>query len=344
MATYLDVSKMIFGKGSGTVSSGNTGPVSGSSWDSSTSVRYGTVTAVYDNGAIDVRLDSTGETVRLTTDTLVKVGDRVTVVVQGGKYLVHSNAQTNELLNKAVKTVDLEYGLSDSSSIPPSEWTTIAEIPKGEQFLWMRQKLTDAKGNVTYGTASVIASATRNGNQLLSVREQYYLSTSSTEQVGGEWYYAQPIIEPGTYVWTRTELTWSNDTVTYSETVLASAINQSYELYQALSAKMQQNVDNITINIDGVRKLAQVGTALDSDVRSFFKFGVDSAGDPLLTIGSTGSPMVTEQSNKAQTYKYAGTAVLTIDGEHGRIEVPKLKLGDYELRGEGDSLRLVYVG
>lgn len=46
---------------------------------------------------------------------------------------------------------------------------------------------------------------------------EYYLSTSRTELVGGEWSESTPVWESGKYIWTRTKATKKSGAVTYSE-------------------------------------------------------------------------------------------------------------------------------
>lgn len=70
------------------------------------------------------------------------------------------------------------------------------------------------------------------GDTGIGVKEleaQYYLSTSNTETVGGEWKTEQDTWEVGKYIWTRTKTTWTDDTITYTQPVLADALNSANE-------------------------------------------------------------------------------------------------------------------
>lgn len=344
MPTLTDDSMTLFGRAGSMadVRASAAGAVSGSS-----SIRYGIAQADSSGGSVLLLLDGNleGNTVMAACSTPVSRGQRVSVMYQNGRYEVIALDDISKRVSSTLSSADMEYGISSDPATEPESWSTEAAVPGPDEYLWQRQRLTDTAGNVTYGKASVIAAGSKDGGlSLSSVREQYYLSTSSTEQVGGEWTYSQPSITSGHYVWMRTEMLWSDGSYTYSETILANALNQAFAQYEAVSARVEQNQTNVTIAIESVRKQAEVGTKLDSDVRSFFEFGADGSGDPLLRMGSSGSPMVNEQTNKAQTYKYAGTEVLKIDGEHGRVDAPKYKMGDYEWRGSGTSLQLVYAG
>lgn len=64
------------------------------------------------------------------------------------------------------------------------------------------------------------------GTSILSAREQWYLSTSSSELIGGSWSYTEPSSIPsGKYLWGRWEYTMSDNTFSYSDAVHRSVIS-----------------------------------------------------------------------------------------------------------------------
>lgn len=71
----------------------------------------------------------------------------------------------------------------------------------------------------------------KDGEQGIGVKqivEQYYLSSSDQNQQGGEWLETQEtptIARP--YIWTRSEITWTDNTVTTTDPILARAINNA---------------------------------------------------------------------------------------------------------------------
>lgn len=145
-----------------------------------------------------------------------------------GEFSLSASASVDgEELGGSVVAVDVEYGNSSSSSTAPTSWTTNASWKQG-QYLWTRLKLTLADGSVQYSGARRVADS--DGIGVSQVREQYYLSTSNTTQTGGSWQYYQPTWVSGRYYWTRSAITWSDGTVTYTTPVLARALtsgNQS---------------------------------------------------------------------------------------------------------------------
>lgn len=140
-------------------------------------------------------------------------------------------------VGSSVVAVDVQYGNSTSSSTVPTTWTTYASWKQG-QYLWTRLKLTLADGNTEYTTAHRMAD--NDGIGVSQVREQYYLSTSSTAQTGGNWYYYQPTWVSGRYYWTRSEITWSDGTKTYTTPVLARALTSGNQSTDDLDEDLDQ--------------------------------------------------------------------------------------------------------
>lgn len=60
---------------------------------------------------------------------------------------------------------------------------------------------------------------------LSSITEQYYLSTSSIEQVNGQWQATAPQWEHGKYLWTRSKILYNSGDVTYTSPLLATALD-----------------------------------------------------------------------------------------------------------------------
>ena len=133
--------------------------------------------------------------------------------------------------------VDVRYGNSSSTSTAPTTWSTNASWKQG-QYLWMRLKLTLSDGSVEYTSARRVADT--DGMGVAQVREQYYLSTSSSAQTGGNWYYYQPTWVSGRTYWTRNEITWSDGTKTYTTPVVARALTSGNQSTDDLDEELDQ--------------------------------------------------------------------------------------------------------
>lgn len=72
------------------------------------------------------------------------------------------------------------------------------------------------------------------GISVTDMQSQYYLSTSPSEPTGGTWGNTL-VYEPGKYIWTREQITYSNSTIGYSTAIYNSALTSA--CVNALSAK-----------------------------------------------------------------------------------------------------------
>ena len=95
------------------------------------------------------------------------------------------------------------------------------------------------------------------GVSVTATTVEYYLSTSETELSGGTWQPAAPTITDGTYLWSRTKITYSNGDVTYtgayciSKAMAESAKPQIDQLSQTTHQQitdLQQNVNSIILS------------------------------------------------------------------------------------------------
>lgn len=148
-----------------------------------------------------------------------------------------SIGDTGNTIGGTVISVDLEYGLSSSTSSQPTSWSTSAQW-EPNRCLWSRQKLTMLDGSIKYTTPSRITDL--NGMGAYTVREQYYLSTSSSSQSGGSWSYAQPAWVNGRYYWTRSEITMSDGSKQYTTPVLASGLTSGNQSTTDLDNSLNQ--------------------------------------------------------------------------------------------------------
>lgn len=143
----------------------------------------------------------------------------------------------NSSAGDIVVSADVQYGLSDSSTVQPTTWSTTALWAQGKH-LWTRVKMELADGTIEYTTPRRIANESGIGSA--EVIEQYYLSTSSTTQTGGYWSNTQPVWVSGRYYWTRSRIKWSNGTYTYTDPVLAHGLTSGNQSTDNLDNSLTQ--------------------------------------------------------------------------------------------------------
>lgn len=145
-----------------------------------------------------------------------------------------------------VVNTDVEFGLSESMSDLPESWGPDASWERGK-YLWQRLSMTTIGGQTEKSEPRVIVTASGMGAE--DFADQYYLSTSDTELVGGSWSNSQPPWVAGRYYWTRTQITWSDGTVTTTPPELARALTSGNQSTDDLdSALNQENVFNRLTN------------------------------------------------------------------------------------------------
>lgn len=114
-------------------------------------------------------------------------------------------------IDSAITNVDVEYYLSTSdTSLAGGSWQTTAPTWEDGKYMWTRTKKTYADTTTVTTDPTCITGAT--GKGIKSIVEQYYQSDSATTQSGGEWVNTAPAWEDGKYVWTRSIITYTDDT------------------------------------------------------------------------------------------------------------------------------------
>lgn len=140
-----------------------------------------------------------------------------------------------------IASVDVEYAQGSSRvTEPQGGWQTAAPQWVSGKYIWTRTKTTMQSGDIEYsepvcisgrdGTDGAKGDKGSTGTGVRGIVEQYYLSTSSTAQSGGNWSEAQPAWVKGEYIWTRSKITWTDGSVTYTAPCLAKAINGSNQM------------------------------------------------------------------------------------------------------------------
>lgn len=147
--------------------------------------------------------------------------------------------------NAAVASVEVEYYKSTSpTQLAGGKWQSATPTWAEGSYIWSRTKTTTKGGTVAYSTPVCITGSTgasgsdgskgdrgekgdkgATGRGVKTIVPQYYLSTSSTKQEGGSWNTTQPAWADGKYIWTRSYITWDDDTTSTTTPVLASALN-----------------------------------------------------------------------------------------------------------------------
>ena len=130
-------------------------------------------------------------------------------------------------IEKTIVSVDVEYYLSTSpTSTVGGSWSTLAPPWVNGKYMWSRTVTTYNIGNVEYSpnqNGVCIAGATGStgnaGKGVVSIVEEYYKSASSSSLAGGSWSGVYPGWENDAYVWTRSIITYTDNTTTTTEAI-----------------------------------------------------------------------------------------------------------------------------
>lgn len=135
--------------------------------------------------------------------------------------------------------VDVEYYLSTSAtSLSGGSWSTTAPTWVNGKYMWSRTVTTDGAGNRTYspnqngvciagaqgatgakGDKGDTGGTGATGKGVKSIVEQYYKSTSATAMSGGSWSTTYPGWENSKYIWTRSVITYTDNTTSTTTAV-----------------------------------------------------------------------------------------------------------------------------
>lgn len=138
-----------------------------------------------------------------------------------------------------VSFVDVEYYLSTSAtSLSGGSWSTTAPTWVNGKYMWSRTVTTDGAGNRTYspnqngvciagaqgatgakGDKGDTGETGATGKGVKSIVEQYYKSTSATAMSGGSWSTTYPGWENSKYIWTRSVITYTDNTTSTTTAV-----------------------------------------------------------------------------------------------------------------------------
>lgn len=132
-----------------------------------------------------------------------------------------------------VKSVDVLYYMSTSAtSLSGGSWQTTSPEWVNGKYMWSKTKvtytdettketapvcITGAKGNT--GATGKTGAA---GKGVKSIVEEYYLSASSSSTTGGSWSTTVPAWQNGKYMWTRSVITYTDNSKTTTNAVCVS--------------------------------------------------------------------------------------------------------------------------
>ena len=221
------------------------------------------------------------------------------------------NLQTalDEVAKGSISGVDVEYYKSISATeLAGGSWSTTTPEWENGKYIWSRTKTTSASNNISYsdpvcitgntGAAGTPGKDGTNGTNgkdgidgapgeqgvgVSSIVEQYCSSTSEVEPPGDDddWDDQQPTWSPGNYIWTRSFITWSDDSTSTTAPVLAHAINEA----NANANRASDDADKANAAADDAKDVADKAYSEISKLNDSIKN---------LVVGKDGSTLMTQ--------------------------------------------------
>lgn len=120
-----------------------------------------------------------------------------------------------------IKSVIEEYYLStSSSSLIGGSWSTSTPAWVNGKYIWTRTVITYTDSSSTTTEAICVTGAKGDtGIGVKSISGQYYLSTSYSTTTGGSWSTTVPAWKDGKYIWTRSVITYTDNSYTETKPV-----------------------------------------------------------------------------------------------------------------------------
>ena len=306
----IDLGKAIFGQG--TISRK-------SPTDTKTSYGIAKSSSLDGKVTVDMLGLTSGESqeVELPCTCSVQEGQRVIVTivgtdpivtgVAGWGDLIQADADEAKLLAKAaIKSVDVEYALGESQTAPPeSGWSTTAPEWQEGMYMWQRTVTYTSEG-ASYSDPTCIQGAAgkdgvdgengkdgTSGRGIASTEVKYQSSQSNTTVPTGEWLTAIPSVQEGWYLWTRTQFTYTDSTVSYGYSVSRQGADGAAGSDGAPGAPGADGTDGVGVS--------------GSEVR----YQASSSG----TTAPTGSWLTSPPSLNAGQYLWTRTTITYTDGK-----------------------------
>ena len=193
----------------------------------------------------------------LTPTKLVENGENGSTIESVVEHYAVSNTTTPpEDSAFWVPNVAIAWTNNYGSTIDSSSGDTIEFMPpaipvptKVDRYVWQYQLTTYSDGTSANSNKYISSVLGENGIGVSNIVEQYYLSTSDTTQIGGNWSEEQPEWSAGLFIWTRSVITWTDDEVTTTTPVLAKAINGANETANDATELANSAINN-TNNLD----------------------------------------------------------------------------------------------
>lgn len=175
------------------------------------------------------------------------------VCIQGASGADGINTAVVNLFKRSSSAVSIDWTdtltytfATHSLNSVPTGWST--SVPSGTYPIYITAATassSSATDTIAYTEWTSPVVFTPGDNSIVSLDDEYYLSTSATEPSGGTWVDECPEWINGTVIWQRTKITFNNGSISYTDPIPASSINNTYESI----VEVQKSADSIRTDL-----------------------------------------------------------------------------------------------
>lgn len=215
----------------------------------------------------------------------------------------------------------LTYQASTSATvIPNGTWSSDIPLVNEGYTLWTKAiwKYSDNTTSEVY-TPSIAGKA---GKGIKSVKPEYYLSTSKAEATGGTWQDTQPQKTADTWIWQRYRITFTDESMGYSEPTKDDVLNGVYDVTSSNKSAIEQLNNSVNLSV-------QETTAI--------KKSLQSTNDDLHALEAQTQQYATKAELQLTKDSISQTLTEEIDGKTAVLKQIKLQSDGMHIQGKEGS-------
>lgn len=287
----------------------NTWTVLRTSSQDESSVTYNIANLSQNIVALRCSLYSSGGTTLLDQQVLPIVSDGYSGINSATVFL-YQRAASSASLTKPTGVLKYVFATGAITGSTLGNWETSVPTSDGNPCFFIQASAISSGTDydIPASAWSAIRTLVENGEAGVGVdiiENEYYLSNSASQPSGGSWSTDQPVWTSGKYIWTRSKITYSDNTqanphVEYTEPVLAKAINAANQLATDVQQNLVQNYSTTT----------QTNEQIQNTVKSYQKI-LDTKADNLITYPYKNASASYTESGLTITVNEDGSVVVT---------------------------------
>ena len=216
-------------------------------------------------------------------------------------------------------TLTYQAGTS-ATVVPTGTWSSDIPLVNEGYTLWTKAvwKYSDNTTSEVY-TPSIAGKA---GKGIKSVKPEYYLSTSKVEATGGTWQETQPQKTADTWIWQRYRITFTDESVGYSEPTKDDVLNGVYDVTSSNKSAIEQLNNSVNLSV-------QETTAI--------KKSLQSTNDDLHALEAQTQQYATKAELQLTKDSINQTLTEEIDGKTAVLKQIKLQSDGMHIQGKEGS-------